>query len=71
MSTEPVAAQADGVPFAVVVARVLAHVVVQPLEQRDEHARGLGHDRRLDGDRRSIPVAVRVHRGDRERARFA
>ncbi len=27
-------------------------------------ARGLGHDRRLDGDRRSIPVAVCVHRGD-------
>ncbi len=48
-----------------VAARVLAHVVVQPLVQRDERARGLGHDRRLDGDRRSIPVAVRVHRGDR------
>jgi hypothetical protein len=32
--------------------------------QRDECARCLGHDRRLDGNRHSIPVAVRVHRGD-------
>ncbi len=63
---EPVAAEADGVPFAVVVARYLAHVVVQLLVQRDERARGLGHDRRLDGDRHSIPDAVRVHLGDRQ-----
>jgi hypothetical protein len=26
-------------------------------------ARGFGHNSRLDGDRHSIPVAVRVHRG--------
>ncbi len=51
------------VPVTVVVARVLAHVDVQLLVQRDERARGLGHDRRLDGDRRSISGAVRVHQG--------
>jgi hypothetical protein len=61
---EPVAAEANGVPFAVVIARVLAHVVVQPFVQLDEHARGLRHDRRLDDDSNSIPVAVRVHQGD-------
>jgi hypothetical protein len=61
---EPIAAEPDGVPFAVVVARVLAHVAVQPLVQRDERSRCLGHDRRLDGDRSSMPVEVRIHRGD-------
>ncbi len=45
---------------------------MQPLVQRGERARCLGHDRRLDGDRSSIPVTVRIHRGDaRERTLLA